>query len=62
MFEELINKKIKCVWKDGDNSKGIYGIVENIDKLFISIRGEQDYSLIHISIKDVIMIKEVKNG
>ena len=59
MFEELINKKIKCVWNDGDTSKAVYGVVESVDESFLKIRTDKDNSLIHISIQSIITIKEV---
>ena len=59
MLEELIDKKIKCVWKDGDDSKAVYGIVESVDEGFLKIRTDKDNSLIHISIQSIVTIKEV---
>lgn len=59
MYEELIRKKIKCVWKDGDNSKAVYGVVKSIDDIFLTLLTDKDNSLLHIAIQTIITIKEV---
>lgn len=62
MYEDLISKKIKCVWNDGDTSKAVYGIVKNTDILFLTLLTEKDNSLIHISLKSIVSIKEVETN
>jgi len=60
MYEDLISKKIKCVWKDGDNSKAVYGLVEAIDDLFLTMRTDKDNALLRIAMNAIIAIKEVE--
>jgi len=59
MYEKIINKKIKCVWNDGDNSKAVYGVVKETDDLFLTILTDKDNSLLHIAFKDIVSMKEV---
>jgi hypothetical protein len=59
MYEELINKKIKCVWNDDNTSKAVYGIVKKTDDLFLTLLTDKDNSNLHISFKNIISMKEV---
>ena len=59
LFEELIDKKVKCVWNDGDVPKAVSGKIIKIDENFISVLAEKNNNLLHISIKSIISIKEV---
>jgi hypothetical protein len=60
MYEELVNIKIKCVWRDGENSKAVYGVVKETNDLFLTILTDKDNSNLHIAFKDIISIKEVQ--
>jgi hypothetical protein len=58
MFERLINKKIKCVWNDDNNSKAVSGILKTFNDNFLEIYTENGNNII-ISVKSIITIKEV---
>jgi len=60
MYEDLIDKKIKCVWKDGDTSKAVYGFVKAIDDIFLTMLTDKDNSILRIAINTIITIKVVE--
>jgi len=60
MFEELIGKKVKCVWKDGDVSKSISGEALEVNKLFITIQGSFNKPM-RININSIITLNEYDN-
>ena len=59
MYEELINKKVKCVWKDGNDSKAVYGIVENVFDDSIKLITEKENKPKYIFLSSMISIDEV---
>ena len=60
MYEELINKKVKCVWKDGNDSKAVYGIVEKITDDSIKIITDKLNAPKWIFFNSMISIDEVR--
>ena len=59
MYEELKGKKVKCVWKDGDDSKAVYGIVEDTDELSIKIITDKTNLPKRIFFNSMITLDEV---
>jgi hypothetical protein len=47
LFEELINKNVKVVFKDGDNTSIFYGKLLNSDSKFIKILNNKKISYIN---------------
>ena len=58
MFEEFVNLKTKCVFKDNDKSKAVSGILKKIENNFILIESE-DGNKFSININSIISLKEV---
>lgn len=64
MFENLIGKTVKVVWKDlnanGEN-KAVFGLLKDISDDFICVL--QDSNPIYLNISSIVTIKEhIKNG
>lgn len=61
MFENLINKHVKCVWKDGDNYKAAYGILKQINNedKFIEIDTDKEGNL-NLAFSGIVILKEAQ--
>jgi hypothetical protein len=56
MFESLISKQVKCVFKDGTSDKGISGIFKKIEGNFILIY-TKDRDM-YVNINSIISLSE----
>ena len=61
MFEELIGKVVKCVWRDGDISKSIIGEVITVEKMFIKVQGKFNKPMT-VNINSIITLNEYDNS
>ena len=53
MNEEFVGKRVKIVWKDGEQTKVARGICLSASESTITIRGEKDNEPLVFAIKDV---------
>ena len=62
VYEDYVNKKVKCVWKDGFREKAVVGVLQEFDSQLklLTILSEQN-NRISIKIDAVITIAEYVN-
>lgn len=59
MFEDLVGKKVKLVFRDGDNTKAVPGILVNTEDGFLRIDSENG-NVIVIGIDSIVSVKVVE--
>jgi small nuclear ribonucleoprotein (snRNP)-like protein len=59
MLNELKNKLVKITYRDGEKVKAVYGILEDFDDKFITIR-YKDGRIVSINLNEIVRISSME--